>query len=387
MAEPCSALDALRGARITTFRIWGAEEDHIPASALSYHPYLRRLEFEDRDMPPLRDLASYTELHGLRELVCVFTNVEPYSCPHRQLQYAASLTQLEVLDVDEMVTVGADATLAVLPRLRELNLHRSDLGTVPASMASLTRLTRLSLSCSKVVDGWQHLPLQLEVLDMSWLQVDLATMPPELFRLTCLTELDLSASLRADNAGLGAALPPALRRLDLSNNHLETVPAALAPLISLTYLDLRSNWLAGGIWRHLASMKQLAHLSASGCGLVVVPRVFSQLAALTSLDMSYNRNMYSWQHLGSMQQLAHLSAKDCGLAAVPPVFSQLTALTRLDLEKNPIVSDWQHLSLLALHCLLCDDRAHRFYRARPKAFYVELMNYEINDESFEDTDP
>ena len=72
---------------------------------------------------------------------------------------------------------------------------------------------------------------------------------------------------------------------------------------------------------------------------------------------------------------------------MPPVFSQLTALTRLDLEKNPIVSDWQHLSLLALHCLLCDDRAHRFYRARPKAFYVELMNYEINDESFEDTDP
>ena len=256
-----------------------------------------------------------------------------------------------------MLTAGAEGTLAALPRLRELNLSFSDLRSVPASMASLTRLTRLVLRSSEVADGWQHLPLQLEVLDMSSLRRNLAAVPLELSRLARLTELDLSGNLSDGNAGLGAALPPALQRLGLSDNYLTAVPAALAPLTRLSFLALGKNQLAGG-WRHLGGMQQLAHLEANGCSLAAMPRMFSQLVALTSLDLQGNPIVSGWKYLASMQELAHLSLRSCGLVAVPSVFSQLTALTCLEL--NPIVSGWQHLSMLALRYLLSNDRAHSF---------------------------
>ena len=60
----------------------------IPASTLSHHPSLRRLDFDGCFVPPLRDLAGYTQLHG--ELSCNnFLN-------SYQLQDAQPLSQLEV---------------------------------------------------------------------------------------------------------------------------------------------------------------------------------------------------------------------------------------------------------------------------------------------------
>ena len=161
----CAALDALQGARVVAIHF--SRIDGIPASALSHHPSLRRLEFIDHAMPPLRDLAGYTQLHGLRELVYRIEDEDLMpDAPSYQLQHAQPLSQLEVLDVQGMRTAGADATLAALPRLRELNLIFSDLRTVPASMASLTCLTRLKIVRTRTSDGWQHLPLQLERLDL-----------------------------------------------------------------------------------------------------------------------------------------------------------------------------------------------------------------------------
>ena len=335
----CAALDALRGACIVTLKIYRPDfndDAMIPASALSHHPSLRRLVFSNCAFPALCDLAGYTQLHGLRELVAGVSN----NAPSYQLQHAQPLSQLEVLDLPGMETAAADASLAVLLRLRELNLSSSDLRTVPTSMASLTRLARLALSHTRVADGWQHLPLQLELLELGWAR--LSAVPPELSRLSRLTELDLTgndeleggslqvlgrlSSLRklglsnchlgdaSLDAGLGVALPMALQRLDLPFNNLTAVPGALAPLTGLTELHLGRNQLAGG-----------------------------------------------WQHLAGLQQVARLSVVHCSLSAVPEVLSQLTALTSLYIGGNSIDSGWQHLSLLPLCELWTDDPMHNIY--------------------------
>ena len=88
-------------------------------------------------MPPLCDLAGHTQLHGLRELVC---SCSPPGSPSYQLQHTQPLSQLEVVDLPRVRTDGVDSALALLTRLRELGLTWSDLRTVPADMASLTRL-------------------------------------------------------------------------------------------------------------------------------------------------------------------------------------------------------------------------------------------------------
>ena len=363
----CAALDALRGARVVAIRF--SRIDGIPASALSHHSSLWRLEFIDCAMPPLCDLAGYTQLHGLRELVYRIVDEDEDhvpDAPSYQLQHAQLLSQLEVLDIDGMLTEGADTTLAALPRLRELNLSGSDLRTVPASMASLTRLTRLDLSFTRVTSEWQRLPLQLERLDFR--MIGLSVLPPELSRLSRLTEMDLTCNTQleggslqvlgrlgsllklrlcvchlVDAAILDVALPTTLQCLDLAYKRLTAVPAALAPLTGLAGLDFGCNQLVGG-WQHLAGMHLLADLSVFSCRLTAIPVALSQLTALTSLRIDRNPIAGGWEHLAGMQQLASLSVDWCRLTAVPQVLSQLTALTRLIMSGNPVSSDWQHLA-------------------------------------------
>ena len=410
-----AAVDELRGARVVAFR-FSEVQGIIPASALSHYPSLRRLDFRSCFPPPLLDLAGYTQLHVLRELVCNnFLN-------SYQLRDAQPLSQLEVLDLSRMQTAGADTVLTALTRLRELALWGSDLLTVPASMASLTRLTRLSLNNTQVSGGWQHLPLQLEHLDLG--TTELPTVPPELSRLSHLTRLDLWENMELEGGfevlsrlsslarlnltecrlDQDASLPPCLQWLDISANGLTAVPAALSRMAVLTYLDLQYDPIASG-WQHLSGMRLLAHLNVESCGLEAVPQVFSQLTAVTWLDMTDNPIASGWQHLAGMQHLEGLSLHWCGLTAVPQVLSQLTALTSLDIRynsissswelldgmqhlsnlsivqcsltavpqvlsqltaltslyaySNPIASGWQHLSLLPLSQLWTDDHAHR----------------------------
>ena len=296
-ADPIAALDALRGTSVVALDFLDCVV--IPASTLSHHPSLTRLYFEDSaEMTPLRDLAGFTQLHGLRELVYKFERPDP---PRHQLQlqHALPLSQLEVLDIDGMQIDGAESTLTALTRLRELKLGNSDLRTVPANMASLTRMTSLSLGAAQGAGGWQHLPLQLEYLEIVGNDEALTTLPPELSRLSRLTQLYLF-DIGLDNAGMDVALPANLQSLVLSHNNLTVMPAALAPLTGLTELDLDGNQLAGG-WQHLVGLKQLAALLMRGCRLTSVPEVLSQLTDLTSVDVRGNPIASGWQHLSLLQ--------------------------------------------------------------------------------------
>ena len=177
----------MRGARVVAIRF--TEVDSIiPASVLSHHPSLWRLEFDSSGIPPLRALARYTQLHGLRELVCWQGSKRS---PSHELQHVQPLSQLEVLDIRVRQTAGAEGALASLPRLRELNLSGSDLRTVPASMASLTRLTHLSLTKTRVSRGWQHLAGMQQLSDLSVWKCNLTAVPPVFSQLTALTYLSL----------------------------------------------------------------------------------------------------------------------------------------------------------------------------------------------------
>ena len=110
-AAACAAYNALWGARVVTVHTSGHEREFggIPAITYSRYPSLRRIQCSGSIMLPLHDLAGYTQLHGLRELVCsTFLHYDLF-----QLQHAQPLSQLEVLDFTRMQTAaGADNSLA-----------------------------------------------------------------------------------------------------------------------------------------------------------------------------------------------------------------------------------------------------------------------------------
>lgn len=122
---------------------------------------------------------------------------------------------------------------------------------IPAELAMLTNLVRLSLKHNNIVGGWEHLPRQLRQLDCtSAAGIDSMHLPAALANLKQLEHLDLESISVEDGWHL---LPKQLLSLNLNACGLSgRVPPELATLTQLTWLDLRRNGLFGDSeWKHL----------------------------------------------------------------------------------------------------------------------------------------
>lgn len=130
----------------------------------------------------------------------------------------------------------------------------------------------------------------------------------------------------------------ALRKLDLSNNHIKKLPATIGDLGCLSELVLHNNHLEAFSEALCLSTLQrtLQLLDLSQNRLQSLPAQFCQLKELVNLKLDDNKLVCLPFHVGRLSKLRFLSAAHNQLAMLPSDFRKLS-LENLDLFGNPFV--------------------------------------------------
>lgn len=130
----------------------------------------------------------------------------------------------------------------------------------------------------------------------------------------------------------------ALRKLDLSNNHIKKLPATIGDLGCLSELILHNNHLEAFSEALCLSTLQrtLQLLDLSQNRLQSLPAQFCQLRELVNLKLDDNELVCLPFHVGRLSKLRFLSAAHNQLAMLPSDFRKLS-LENLDLFGNPFI--------------------------------------------------
>lgn len=130
----------------------------------------------------------------------------------------------------------------------------------------------------------------------------------------------------------------ALRRLDLSNNHIKKLPATIGDLTFLSELILHNNHLEAFSEALCLSTLQrtLQVLDLSQNRLQSLPIQFCRLKDLVHLKLDNNKLVCLPFHVGRLTKLRFLFAAHNQLTVLPCDFRKLS-LENLDLFGNPFV--------------------------------------------------
>lgn len=130
----------------------------------------------------------------------------------------------------------------------------------------------------------------------------------------------------------------ALRKLDLSNNHIKKLPATIGDLSCLSELILHNNHLESFSEALCLSTLQrtLQLLDLSQNRLRSLPAQFCQLRELVNLKLDDNELFCFPFHIGRLSKLRFLSAAHNQLTVLPSDFRKLS-LENLDLFGNPFI--------------------------------------------------
>ncbi|KAF3438108.1 hypothetical protein FNV43_RR20864 [Rhamnella rubrinervis] len=195
--------------------------------------------------------------------------------------------------------------------LRSLDLHDSNLKTLPNSIGNMKHLRYLDLSGNGEIES----------------------LPDSITRLVNLQTLDLSqcTSLLALPGGIAKLVN--LRHLDLSGNReIESLPDSIAGLVNLQTLDLSRctslRALPGGITK----LVNLRHLDLSGITKIEsLSDSITRLVNLQTLDLSRCTSLRALPGgITKLVNLRHLRTSECyGLTHMPRGIGQLTNLQTL----------------------------------------------------------
>lgn len=130
----------------------------------------------------------------------------------------------------------------------------------------------------------------------------------------------------------------ALRKLDLSNNHIKKLPTTIGDLSCLSELNLHNNHLeAFSVALCLSTLQRtLQLLDLSQNRLRYLPAQFCQLRELVNLKLDDNELACLPFHVGRLSKLRFLSAAHNQFAVLPSDFRKLS-LENLDLFGNPFI--------------------------------------------------
>ncbi|XP_034714441.1 leucine-rich repeat protein 1 [Etheostoma cragini] len=140
----------------------------------------------------------------------------------------------------------------------------------------------------------------------------------------------------------------ALRKLDLSNNHIKRLPATIGDLSCLSELILHNNQLEAFSEALCLSTLQrtLQLLDLSQNRLQSLPAHFCLLKELVHLKLDDNELVRLPFHIGRLSKLRFLSAAHNQLAVLPSDFRKLS-LENLDLFGNPF-NPFNHTMKIAI---------------------------------------
>ncbi|MEQ1505338.1 MAG: hypothetical protein ABMB14_24110, partial [Myxococcota bacterium] len=265
-----------------------------------------------------------------------------------------------------------DALFAAWPQLETLEVWGQHLatGTVPPSIARMTRLRELTLvSCgiadlppelgalgalrSLVVRGCplRSFPLaitRIPALERLALAAELVGLPDELARMTSLRALDLTGSLNKGLAGSDATfvnpVPAVIGRLTgleslgLAQCGVNSELAALAPLVHLKRLDVSWGSIAdlGG----LGPLVALEELVMASCYKIRDLSPLARLPRLRKLDLSRNHYLKDASGIAAMTALEELDIDGCSkISSLQPILEHPTL--KVLVAGEAVLSRWE----------------------------------------------
>uniref|UniRef100_A0A672LSK6 Leucine-rich repeat-containing protein 40 n=1 Tax=Sinocyclocheilus grahami TaxID=75366 RepID=A0A672LSK6_SINGR len=252
------------------------------------------------------------------------------------------LTKL-LLSSNKLQSLSEDVKL--LSALVVLDIHDNQLSSLPDSIGDLEQLQKLILSLNKLTELpsglWRLTNLRylvLTIVSYSSLLKDLSNnhlmdIPESLANLTNLVKLNLSCNKLK-------SLPPAisqmknLRMLDCSRNQLESIPPVLAQMESLEQLYLRHNKL------HFLPELPCSTLKELHCGNnqieILKADHLKHLSALSFLELRDNKVKSLPEEITLLQGLERLDLTNNDISSLPCGLGTLPKLKSLTLEGNPL---------------------------------------------------
>ena len=192
-----------------------------------------------------------------------------------------------------------------------LDLSRSNISVLPATLRDLTHLKELYLYSNR-----------------------LATLPPEIGCLVNLSTLSLSENVITSLPDQLANLQN-LRVLDCRHNRLIDIPAVLYRVSSLTTIYMRFNRIRV-VDPELGNLTNLTNLSIRENQITSLPPTIGQLRRLHTFDCSYNQLEHLPAEIGECRQLVQLDLQHNKLLDLPAEIGELTQLQRLGLRYNQL---------------------------------------------------
>lgn len=214
-------------------------------------------------------------------------------------------------------------------RVRELNLSRMGMSTLPQEVRQLRHLRVLDIRWNKLstLPDWIGELSELEVLYAQHNQ--LTAWPAAGAQLSRLRRLELGDNQLKKMPA--AALPARLERLGLAENRIRTLHWD-RPFPQLKRLELRKNRLIR--WPEIPPPVALAYLDLQDNKLQVLPDTLD-LPKLVDLDLSRNR-LEAVAPLGQLHQLQQLDLSRNRLGQLSPEVGKLTFLRKLILDRNQL---------------------------------------------------
>lgn len=231
-----------------------------------------------------------------------------------------SLTNLAFLNLNVNQLSGTIPTeIGNLINLTILVLNVNQLsGLIPTAIANLTNLTFLNLGINQLFGA---IPTEIgNLTNLTGLSLGdnqlTGPIPAEIGNLTNLLSLGLEFNQLSGSIPKEIGNLTNLRSLLFSENQLSgSIPQEIGNLINLTFLDLGNNQLSGALPAEIGNLTNLANLLLVGNQLSgAIPAEISNLASLRRLELAIN-------------QLT---------GAIPPEIGNLTNLTELALEINQL---------------------------------------------------
>lgn len=254
-----------------------------------------------------------------------------------------NLTNLTTLHLGQNNLGTLPASLGNVTSLEELNLDYAGLtGPLPPELGNLVNLNVLSLAGNRGLTGAIPVALGgLASVETIILEGTLTgSIPATLANLSKLTRLDLNGNK------LSGSIPPELSRLaslenlSLYGNQLTGgIPKELGGLSSLQGLSLGGNPLGGAIPEELGNLKKATGINIASAGLTgQIPAALGGLPALEYLDLSFNALTGPIpKELGDLPAILDLRLYGNQLSgSLPAELGKAKTLVRLSLFANPL---------------------------------------------------
>ncbi|EFA77446.1 leucine-rich repeat-containing protein [Heterostelium album PN500] len=255
-----------------------------------------------------------------------------------------------------------DAAVLSFNYVKDLNLARNNLNSIPMSFVSLVNLERLNVEENLLVNIsaetirifakhvvnlreinfssnlFEDLPSSLnsfKQLQVLKLRGNKFALIPEVIDRLSLTELDLSYCQIVPRIPI--SLAPTLTALDLSGTHMSHLPDDIGSLTSLKVFAANENQLTA-LPVSMTNLKQLEKLSLDSNKFSLMPSEICQLISLRVLSMGENQMSMLPSDISSLVNLVELNLKQNKLDILPASIGQLSNLLVLNLSSNQLTS-------------------------------------------------